>query len=246
MLACSEICFHVCINPSEVERIREVQRVSSCVWLTFVAVAFTCRLMFERFQTRSGCTKSQYPSDFFYISLSSGPWLNPCWGLVCLNLSGVNGHSGWWCRLCLRKKMNKNLPLTQTTESAQDYTWHSRWNASQICWNYFAFIHFGGEPMENILKGAAFSQKRKKNMLIVSITNEKDQSDFFSLPIKWVSSRPAVCTRGSIFRYRPLQGLHTTILTKALPRQAYGQNVKMSFPPRENPPVTLFVHFQMR
>lgn len=120
MLACSEICFHVCINPSEVERIREVQRVSSCVWLTFVAVAFTCRLMFERFQTRSGCTMSQYPSDFFYVSLSSGPWLNPCWGLVCLNLSCVNGHAGWWCRLCLRKKMNKNLPLTQTTESAQD------------------------------------------------------------------------------------------------------------------------------
>lgn len=99
--------------------------------------------------------------------------------------------------------------------------------------------------MENILKGAAFSQKIKKNMLIVSITNEKDQSDFFLCRLSELATG-LVCVRGAaFFTTAPLQGLHTTILTRALPRQAYGQNVKMSFPPRKNPPVTLFVLFQM-
>lgn len=100
--------------------------------------------------------------------------------------------------------------------------------------------------MENILKGAAFSQKRKKNMLIVSITNEKDQSEIFLCRLSELATG-LVFVRGAVFfATTPLQGLHTTILTKALPRQVYGQNVKMSFLPRKNPPVTLFVLFQMR
>lgn len=177
---------------------------------------------------------SQYPSEIFYVSLSSGPWLNPCWG-----------HAGWWCRLCLRKKMNKNFPLTQTTKSAQDSTWHSRWNAPQICWNYFAYPFWGRANGKHFEGGGLFT-KKKKTMLIVSITNEKDQSEIFLCQLSELATG-LVFVRGAVFFATTLlQGLHTTILTKALPRQVYGQNVKMSFPPRKNPPVTLFVLFQMR
>lgn len=129
-------CFRVCIKPSEVGGIMEVQCVSSCIWLTSVAVAFTCRLMFEHFQTHSECTMSQYQGDIFHVWFSFGPWLDPSRGLVCLNLSGVNGHARLWCQLCLRKKQRHKPSLLS---DHQKFTWHSRWNVSQICWNYFAY-----------------------------------------------------------------------------------------------------------
>lgn len=58
--------------------------------------------------------------------------------------------------------------------------------------------------MENILKGAAFSLKRKKNMLIVSITNEKDQSDFFLCRLSELATGLVFVRGAAFFRHRPL------------------------------------------
>lgn len=68
--------------------------LSWCLWLTFVAVAFTCTLLFEHSQVHSGWTMSQYQAEPFYVCVSFGPWLDPDRVPVCLNLSGVKGHAG--------------------------------------------------------------------------------------------------------------------------------------------------------
>lgn len=157
------ICFSLSIKPSEVEGILEVQCVSSCIWLTYVAVAFTCQLMFEHFQTHSGLncdSMSQYQGDIFNVWFSFGPWLDPRRALVSLNLSGVD----WlWCQLW--KPKNINFVILRPPKVPANFTWQSRWNASQICWNYFAY------PSKRLANGKQL-EKWDKN-------KEKNQSDVF-------------------------------------------------------------------
>lgn len=61
-----------------------MQRVFSCGWLIFIAAAFTSQLVFEPFQARSKCKMSEYPSDIFHVSFSSGPWLESLQCLISL------------------------------------------------------------------------------------------------------------------------------------------------------------------
>lgn len=65
-----------------------------------------------------------------------------------------------WCQPNL-KNQNKSLPLTQATKSAQDSTWHSRWNASQICWTYFAYPPWGRVDGKKNWNGSPFTIKKK-------------------------------------------------------------------------------------